>query len=200
MVSLFLFFYHVVQMILKLNCSLQDTLKMAADDASVPEPQFHTSTATSETSPRSHRSSHADGLRKRSALKKLIKDNTKCDHSAIYSQISFICRRLAVSHEESRITMEQAMQLIFDAHDRLAHRGLPVETVSEEIHKRLDKLEGNDRSRFGIVMANTNSSVHLGRGVSKKQLPEHTGKEEDQEEILDGPADRYSESFWADVI
>ena len=154
----------------------------------------------SKTSLESHHSNHADGLRKRSALKKLIKDNTKCNHSAIYSQISFICRRLAALHEEGRITMEQAMQLIFDAHDRLAHKGLPVETVAEEMHKRLDKLEANDRSQFGIVMANTNSSVHLGRGTSKKQLQKRTGKEEDREEISDGHADRYSESFWADVI
>ena len=114
------------------------------DTATKSGPQFQ---PVSKTSLESHHSNHADGLRKRSALKKLIKDNTKCDHSAIYSQISFICRRLAASHEEGRITMEQAMQLIFDAHDRLAHKGLPVETVAEEMHKRLDKLEANDRPR-----------------------------------------------------
>ena len=174
-------------------------MAVADDTASESGPQFQ---PASKPDLESYHSNQEDGLQKRGALKRLIKDNTKCSHSAIYSQISFICKRLAASHEEGKITTAHAMQLVFDAHDRLAHKGLPVEAVAEEMHKQLDKLEDNDRSRFGIVMANTNSSVHLGRGVSKRQLQEHTtGKNEDQEEeILNGHVDKYSESFWADVI
>ena len=138
----------------------------------------------------SKRSSIPD-RKKRNALKKLVKQNTTCEHSSIYSQISFICRRLAISHEDNKITTEQAMDLIFKAHQQLSHKGLPKEVVAEGLHKCLDKLEGNNRSLFGIVMANTNSSVHI-----RKMASESIENEEEDNEIHN----RYSENYWADVI
>jgi hypothetical protein len=139
----------------------------------------------------SSKSPHAIDLKKRDALKKLVKQNTKCEHTSIYSQISFICRRLAIAHEDNRITTEQSMNLIFEAHQQLSHKALPRDVVVEGLHKMLDKLEGNNRSLFGIVMANTNSSVHV-----KNKSSESIGKEDENREA----GNRYSENYWADVI
>jgi hypothetical protein len=130
--------------------------------------------------------------KKRDVLRKVVKANSKCEHSSIYSQISFICRRLATSHEENRISTEQAMHLILKAHEELSHKGLPKEVVAEELHKVLDKLEGNSRSLFGIVMANTNSSVHIqGKPIEFS---------DENKEQADVAPDKYSENYWADVI
>ena len=129
--------------------------------------------------------------KKRIILKKLVKQNTACEHTSIYSQISFICRRLAVSHEDNKITTVQAMSLIFEAHQQLSHKGLPRDVVAEGLHKCLDKLEDNNRSLFGIVMANTNSSVHV-----RKMASEPIEAKEENDEIHN----RYSENYWADVI
>jgi hypothetical protein len=137
--------------------------------------------------------------KKREELKRLVKQKTKCEHSAIYSQITFICRRLAMAYEDNKITAEQAMNLIFEAHEQLSHKGLPRDVVVVQLHKRLDKIENNSKSQFGIVMANTNSSVHMRRregGQSGKDSPD---EENGAEEIL-GSEDKYSESYWADVI
>lgn len=134
---------------------------------------------------------HTIDLKKRDTLKKLVKQNTKCEHSSIYSQISFICRRLAITYEDNRITTEQAMDLIFEAHDQLSHKALPREVVVEGLHKTLDKLEGNNRSLFGIVMANTNSSVHVRKNSSKSIDREGENRDANN---------RYSENYWADVI
>src|ERR687884_609615 len=151
------------------------------------------STAVAELDPHkilSKRSSMPD-RKKRSILKKLVRQNTACEHSSIYSQISFICRRLAASHENNKITTEQAMDLIFEAHQQLSHKGLPKDVVAEGLHKWLDKLEGNNRSLFGIIMANTNSSVHV-----RKMASEPIENEQENNEI----PNRYSENYWADVI
>jgi hypothetical protein len=61
------------------------------------------------------------------------------------------------------------------------------------MHKRLDKLEDNDKTSFAIIMANTNSSVHargFGNKADKKDVPSG-------EEISE---DKYSESYWAEII
>jgi hypothetical protein len=118
-------------------------------------------------------------LEKRAALRALVKRNTKCHHSQIYTQANAICRRISVSHEQDKISAEQAMELMLEAHDQMSHKRMPKDVVTEDMHKRLDKLEGVDRAGFGVVMANTNSSVHLKDG-------DRLGK--------------YSESYWAEVI
>lgn len=146
------------------------------------------------------KSLHEDRLRpviinqkRREALKRAIKRNTTCIHSTVYSQVTFVCRRITLSYEEGKISEKQAMDLIFEAHDQMAHQGLPKEIVTEEMHKRLDKLEGGDKSLFGIVMANTNSSIYLRKKPSALK--------EKEEEIYDSEEEeKYSESYWADVI
>lgn len=124
---------------------------------------------------------------KRKELKRMVKQNTGCSHSSIYSQITFICKRIAILHEEGKISSMDAMKLIFEGHEQLSHQALPRDVVAENIHKDLDKLEGGDRTRFGVIMANTNSSVHL-RGRKEKS---------ERKDLQEG---KYSESYWADII
>jgi len=126
--------------------------------------------------------------KKREELRKLVKQNAKCAHSSIYSQISFICRRLAILHEEGRISKELAMDMVLRAHDQLSHKSIPKQVVSNELHKELDKLVGQENTQFAMVMANTNSSVHV-RKKPSDSIDEGAGNE-----------DRYSENYWADVI
>ena len=131
--------------------------------------------------------------KKRAVLKGLVKRNTLCHHLQIYTQANVICRRISQSYEEGKISEKQAMELMFEAHEQMSHRGLPREVVAIEMHKRLDKLEGNDKTSFAVIMANTNSSVHV-RGVNNKI----DGKNIDTED--DRSIDKYSESYWAEII
>jgi hypothetical protein len=70
---------------------------------------------------------------------------------------------------------------------------LPKEVIAIEMHKRLDKLEDNDKTSFAIIMANTNSSVHA-RGVNNKTFVKDVASGDDTSE------DKYSESYWAEII
>jgi hypothetical protein len=124
-------------------------------------------------------------LEKRVALRKLVKKNTKCHHLQVYTEANAVCRRITVLYEEDKISMQQAMKLIFETHEQLSHKNLPKDTVAQNIHKLLDKLDGADKTTFGIIMANTNSSVHVKGGQHERTSPE---------------AEKYSESYWADVI
>lgn len=123
-------------------------------------------------------------LEKRVALRKLVKKNTKCHHLQIYTEANAVCRRITVMYEEDKISIHQAMQLIFETHEQLSHKNLPKDTVAQNIHKLLDKLDGTDKTKFSIIMANTNSSVHAAR----------------QRGSTSPEAEKYSESYWADVI
>lgn len=135
--------------------------------------------------------------KKRAMLKQSVKKNTRCHHLQIYTQANVICRRISYSYEEGKISEQQAMDLMFDAHEQMSHRGLPKEVVATEMHKRLDKLEGNDKTSFAIIMANTNSSVHT-RGIHDNN---DDGRDrEDENSINDSSLDKYSESYWAEVI
>jgi hypothetical protein len=118
-------------------------------------------------------STHKADLEKRAVLRSLVKKNTKCHHSQIYTQANAICRRISISHEQDKISTEQAMELMLEAHEQMSHKGMPKDVVAEDMHKRLDKLEGIEKATFGVVMANSNTDAKLGR---------------------------YSESYWADVI
>src|ERR687897_3894126 len=128
--------------------------------------------------------------KKRALLKNLVKKNTLCHHSQIYTQANVICRRISHSYEEGKISEKQAMELMFETHEQMSHRGLPKEVVAIEMHKRLDKLENNDKTSFAIIMANTNSSVHARGGSSKDDM-------EDVAPGGDSREDKYSESYWA---
>jgi hypothetical protein len=129
--------------------------------------------------------------KKRAILKHLVKKNTRCHHSQIYTQANVICRRISYSYEEGKIPERQAMELMFEAHEKMSHRRLPKEVVAIEMHKRLDKLEGNDKTSFAIIMANTNSSVHV-RGTDNNPEVGDTSNE--------SSLDKYSESYWAEII
>lgn len=131
--------------------------------------------------------------KKRALLKHLVKKNTTCHHLQIYTQANVICRRISYSYEEGRISEKQAMELMFEAHDQMTHRGLPKDVVATEMHKRIDKLENNDKTSFAVIMANTNSSVHV-RGANNR-VPV-TDESSDNENI----EDKYSESYWAEII
>lgn len=131
--------------------------------------------------------------KKRALLKNLVRKNTLCHHLQIYTQANVICRRISYSYEEGKISEKQAMELMFEAHEQMSHRGLPKEVVAIEMHKRLDKLENNDKTSFAIIMANTNSSVHS-RGVNGKSIMQDVAAVDDSSE------DKYSESYWAEII
>jgi hypothetical protein len=132
--------------------------------------------------------------KRRAVLKNLVRKNTSCHHLQIYTQANVICRRISYSYEEGKISEKQAMELMFEAHEQMSHRGLPKDVVAIEMHKRLDKLESNDKTSFAIIMANTNSSVHA-RGVdNNKSITEEVASRDDSTE------DKYSESYWAEII
>ena len=131
--------------------------------------------------------------KKRALLKNLVKKNTLCHHLQIYTQANVICRRISYSYEEGKISEKQAMELMFEAHEQMSHRGLPKEVIAIEMHKRLDKLEDNDKTSFAIIMANTNSSVHARGGSNKAEMKDVTSGDDNSE-------DKYSESYWAEII
>jgi hypothetical protein len=132
--------------------------------------------------------------KKRALLKNLVRKNTLCHHLQIYTQANVICRRISYSYEEGKISEKQAMELMFEAHEQMSHRGLPKEVVAVEMHKRLDKLEDNDKTSFAIIMANTNSSVHARRVNNKADMEDVASGDDNSSE------DKYSESYWAEII
>jgi hypothetical protein len=137
---------------------------------------------------------HVVDPKKRAILKQLIKKNTKCHHLQIYTQANVICRRISYSYEEGKISDKEAMNLMFEAHEEMSHRGLPKEVVAIEMHKRLDKLERNDKTSFAVIMANTNSSVHV-REHSNRRTHQGDGDTSDEKSL-----DKYSEAYWAEII
>jgi superfamily II helicase len=146
-----------------------------------------------ETIQQKHLEKRAIDPKKRALLKNLVKKNTLCHHLQIYTQANVICRRISYSYEEGRISEKQAMELMFEAHEQMTHRGLPKDVVATEMHKRLDKLENNDKTSFAVIMANTNSSVHT-RGVNNRLSVKDKDSDNDSNE------DKYSESYWAEII
>src|ERR687895_1201119 len=124
--------------------------------------------------------------KRRAVLKNLVRKNTSCHHLQIYTQANVICRRISYSYEEGKISEKQAMELMFEAHEQMSHRGLPKDVVAIEMHKRLDKLESNDKTSFAVIMANTNSSVHA-RGVdhnnnNKSSIKEASNQDDSTED------------------
>src|SRR5919109_748733 len=131
--------------------------------------------------------------KRRALLKNLVRKNTSCHHLQVYTQANVICRRISYSYKEGKISEKQAMELMFEAHEQMSHRGLPKDVVAIEMHKRLDKMENNDKTSFAIIMANTNSSVHS-RVVNNKAYVKDLSVDDDRSE------DKYSESYWAEII
>jgi hypothetical protein len=128
-------------------------------------------------------------LKKRAILRNLVKQNTLCEHKQIYTQANAICRRISTSYEEGRISAQQALELMIDAHNQMSHRGLPKDVVAAEMNKRLNKLErGEENTSFEVTMANVSYAHHLG-----DQNDKDTKNDDD-------PSNKYSESYWAEVI
>jgi hypothetical protein len=158
-----------------------------------PSPALSTEEEEDDNAQQKHFERRPLDSKKRALLKNLVKRNTLCHHLQIYTQANVICRRISHSYEEGKISERQAMELMFEAHEQMSHRGLPKEVVAIEMHKRLDKLEHNDKTSFAIIMANTNSSVHT-RGVNNKADMKDVATGDDSRE------DKYSESYWAEII
>ncbi len=97
---------------------------------------------------------------------------------------------MSSSYEEGRISVQQAADLMIQAHDQMSHRGLPKDVVAAEMNKRLNKLEGAaQNASFEVTMAN----------VSYSNNP--IDNQNDNKKLSDDPdLDKYSESYWAEVI
>jgi hypothetical protein len=129
-------------------------------------------------------------LKKRAILRNLVKQNTFCEHKQVYTHANAICRRMSSSHEEGRISAKQAAELMIQAHDQMSHRGLPKDVVAAEMNKRLNKLEGAGQSAsFEVTMANVSSANNA--------QDNENGKEDKKGDDI---SDKYSESYWAEVI
>ena len=131
-------------------------------------------------------------LKKRAILRNLVKQNTFCEHKQVYTHANAICRRMSSSYEEGRISAEQAAELMIQAHDQMSHRGLPKDVVAAEMNKRLNKLEGaGQNASFEVTMANVS--------YANNALGNENGKDRKNNDD-DDTSDKYSESYWAEVI
>ena len=128
-------------------------------------------------------------LEKRAFLRNLIKRNTRCEHKQIYTQANAICRRISSSYEEDKISAKQAMDLMMEAHNKMTHNSLPKEVISDEMNKRLNKMEkGQEEMTFEVTMANVSVSNRMSNHQEEKDTPKNALE------------NRYSESYWAEVI
>ncbi|MFZ0696453.1 MAG: hypothetical protein WAM88_04860 [Nitrososphaeraceae archaeon] len=128
-------------------------------------------------------------LKKRAFLRNLIKQNTRCEHKQIYTQANAICRRISSSYEEDKISAKQAMNLMMEAHNKMSHNSLPKEVISDEMNKRLNKMEkGEEAMTFEVTMANVSVSNRMSNHQEEKDTPKNALE------------NRYSESYWAEVI
>jgi hypothetical protein len=129
-------------------------------------------------------------LKKRAILRNLVKQNTLCEHKQVYTHANAICRRMSSSYEEGRISAQQAAELMIQAHDQMSHRGLPKDVVAAEMNKRLNKLEGAAQTAsFEATMANVSNA---------NNLPDNQNGNRKSGD--DAASDKYSESYWAEVI
>ena len=129
-------------------------------------------------------------LKKRAILRNLVKQNTFCEHKQVYTHANAICRRMSSSYEEGRISAQQAADLMIQAHDQMSHRGLPKDVVAAEMNKRLNKLEGvGENGSFEVTMANVSYANNIIDSQNANRKPGD-----------DPNLDRYSESYWAEVI
>ena len=127
-------------------------------------------------------------LQRRAMLRNMVKQNTQCEHKQIYTQANAICRRISSSYEEDRISIDDAVKLMIEAHNQMSHRGLPKDVVAAEMNKRLNKIERGETGIFEVTMANVSSSNLIGKKDDKTI-------NEDQEGL-----NRYSESYWSEII
>ena len=127
-------------------------------------------------------------LEKRAILRNLIKQNSLCEHKQIYTQANAICRRISSSYEEGKISAHQALELMIEAHNQMSHHGLPKDVVADEMKKRLNKLEKGENVIFETPMANVSYADNLKDKKNGKDISDQDS------------SNRYSESYWAEVI
>jgi hypothetical protein len=127
-------------------------------------------------------------LQRRAMLRNMVKQNTQCEHKQIYTQANAICRRISSSYEEDRISIDDAVKLMIEAHNQMSHSGLPKDVVAAEMNKRLNKLEKGETNTFEVTMANVSSSTLISKNDDKTI-------NEDQERL-----NKYSESYWSEII
>lgn len=127
-------------------------------------------------------------LQRRAMLRNMVKQNTLCEHKQIYTQANAICRRISSSYEEDRISIDDAVKLMIEAHNQMSHSGLPKDVVAAEMNKRLNKLEKGETGIFEVTMANVSSSNLIGKKDEKTINEDQAG------------LNKYSESYWSEII
>ncbi len=127
-------------------------------------------------------------LKRRAMLRNMVKQNTRCEHKQIYTQANAICRRISSSYEEDRISIDDAVKLMIEAHNQMSHNGLPKDVVAAEMNKRLNKLEKGENGIFEVTMANVSSS-----NFSSKKDDKTLNEDKDG-------LNKYSESYWSEII
>jgi hypothetical protein len=81
------------------------------------------------------------------------------------------------------------MDLMIEAHNKMSHNSLPKEVISDEMNKRLNKIEkGQEAMTFEVTMANVSVSNRMSNHQEEKDTPKNALE------------NRYSESYWAEVI
>ena len=127
-------------------------------------------------------------LKRRAMLRNMVKQNTRCEHKQIYTQANAICRRISSSYEEDRISINDAVKLMIEAHNQMSHNGLPKDVVAAEMNKRLNKLEKGETGIFEVTMANVSSSNFIGEKDDRTLNEDKDG------------LNKYSESYWSEII
>ena len=127
-------------------------------------------------------------LQRRAMLRNMVKQNTLCEHKQIYTQANAICRRISSSYEEDRISIDDAVKLMIEAHNQMSHNGLPKDVIAAEMNKRLNKLEKGETGIFEVTMANVSSSNLIGKKDEKTINEDQAG------------LNKYSESYWSEII
>jgi hypothetical protein len=127
-------------------------------------------------------------LKRRALLRNMVKQNTQCEHKQIYTQANAICRRISSSYEEDRISIDDAVKLMIEAHNQMSHNGLPKDVVAAEMNKRLNKLEKGETGIFEVTMANVSSSNFIGTEDDKTL------------DVAEDGSNKYSESYWSEII
>jgi hypothetical protein len=81
------------------------------------------------------------------------------------------------------------MDWMMEAHDKMSHRNLPKDVICDEMNKRLNKLDKVEKTlTFETTMANVSVSNRIKNHRDEKGM---TGNDSE---------DRYSESYWSEVI
>jgi hypothetical protein len=96
---------------------------------------------------------------------------------------------MSSSYEEGKISLEQAVDLMIEAHNEMSHRKLPKEIVSDQMNKLLDKLERGEKASVKISMTDINPS----KIISDKEINSNGAANDEK-------LNKYSESYWSEVI